>query len=84
MPDDKTVDSRPRGFVTGVSSPSWWVEITEGKTSVMVQFYHPDHGWLSYFFEPEDAERLGRALNKGAGVVREAVESLPPSTATEN
>jgi hypothetical protein len=84
MPDDNTEATRPRGFITGISNPSWWVEVAEGKTSLMFQLYHPDHGWLSFFFESDHAQPLGRALTKGAGVVREAAQSLPHSTATEN
>jgi hypothetical protein len=84
MTGENILDTRPKGYVTGVFGPVWWAGTTVGKTSIMFQLHHPDHGWLTVFFSPEEAEWLAQALIKGSAMVREAAGSLPPSTVTEN
>ncbi len=84
MADEDIFAARPKGYVTGPSSPLWWAGTTIGNMNVMFQMHHPDHGWLTFFFPPDDADRVALALLKGSAMVREAARALALSTVTEN
>jgi hypothetical protein len=84
MPDDNILDTRPKGDIVAVSRPAWWTEITAARNGSVVQLLHPDHGWLTFCFPPECANRLGLALVKQAALIDYFTGALPPSTVTVN
>ena len=57
--ESKILDTRPKGDIVAISRPAWWTEIAVGKNGSVVQLLHPDHGWLTFLFPPEHANRLG-------------------------
>lgn len=60
------LDTRPRGDIVAVSLPAGSTEITAAENGRVVQLLHPDHGWLTFCFPPECANRLELALVKQA------------------
>jgi len=84
MSDDSVLDTRPQGMIAAILNPPWWMEIAAAQNGSFVQLHHPVHGWLSFIFPPESANRLGLALIKQAALVEHFAGALPPSTMTVN
>jgi len=84
MPDDNVLDSRPRGNITAILNPPWWVDTTAAKSGSIVQVHHPEYGWLSFVFPPEYANELGVALVRQAALCDYFAGTLPPPTGSVN
>ena len=84
MPDDSILDTRPKGDILAIERPAWWTEIPMGRNGSVVQLLHPDHGWLTFHFPPDCANKLGVALVKQAALCDYFAGTLPPSTVTVN
>jgi hypothetical protein len=82
--ESKLLATRPQGDIVAISRPAWWTEIAVGKNASVVQLLHPDHGWLTFCFPPECANRLGLALVKQSALCEYFAGTLPPSTVTVN